>query len=195
MHGLINRSIQCFLRETYGEEAWAAIAANAGFGADRFESLLNYDDDLTEDMLLAAAKQTGNPRDTVLEDLGTFLVTHPTTQGLRRLLRFGGDSFVEFLHSLEEMPDRARLAVNDLILPTLEIRDHSAVAFTLLVTHRFAGFAHVLLGVLRAMADDYGALVLLEYQGRRDGVETLSIEVFEEEFSEGRDFDLIAQSA
>ncbi len=62
----------------------------------------------------------------LLEDLGTYLVSHPNVQGLRRLLRFGGAGFIDFLHSLDELHDRARLAVPDLDLPQLELRDHGS---------------------------------------------------------------------
>lgn len=190
MHGLINRSIQLFLRDTYGAEAWSAIAEAADLGSDNFEALLNYDAALTDAVLEAASDHLGNPRDMVLEDLGTYLVSHPNVQALRRLLRFGGESFVEFLHSLDELHDRGRLAVTDLALPLLELRDHSTSAFTLMVTHDHAGFGHVMVGVLRAMADDYGVLAFLEHQGSKDGVETISIELLEMSFAEGRDFAL-----
>jgi hypothetical protein len=50
----------------------------------------------------------------LLEDIGTYLVTDPALEPLRRLLRFGGDTFAEFLGSLEELPDRARLAMPQL---------------------------------------------------------------------------------
>lgn len=192
MHGLINRSIQCFLADTYGPRAWATIAAAADLGADGFEALMLYDNAQTEAVLQAAAAHLGKPRDMVLEDLGTYLVSHPNVQALRRLLRFGGETFVEFLQSLDELHDRARLAVPDLSLPTLELRDHSMSAFTLLVRHDHPGFGHVTVGILRAMADDYGALALLDYQGRKDGVETISIELLEMSFAEGRDFALSA---
>jgi len=190
MHGLINRSIQLFLRDTYGAEAWGMIAAEAELGHDNFEALLSYDYVQTEAVLAAASHHLDSPREMVLEDLGTYLVSHPNVQALRRLLRFGGETFVEFLHSLDELHDRARLAVQDLSIPVLELHEHSAAAFTLLVTHEHAGFGHVMVGVLRAMADDYGALAFLEHQGGKDGVESISIELLETGFAEGRDFAL-----
>jgi hypothetical protein len=190
MHGLINRSIQCFLRDTYGGEAWHAIAAKAGLGADGFEALLVYEAALTETVLEAACAQLSTTRDMLLEDLGIYLVSHPNVQGLRRLLRFGGAEFVDFLHSLDELHDRARLAVPDLDLPQLELRDHGAGAYSLAVTHPHAGFGHVMVGVLRAMADDYGALALLEHRGRQGGVETIAIELLDMRFAEGRHFEL-----
>ena len=51
-----------------------------------------------------------------------------------------------------------------------------------------------MMGVLRAMADDYGALVLLEHCGRAAGVETLKIILVEVDFSEGRSFELGARA-
>ena len=56
MHGLINRSIQCFLRDTYGVSSWSAIARAAGLGFDNFEPLLIYDTALTESVIEAAAQ-------------------------------------------------------------------------------------------------------------------------------------------
>ncbi|MCP3972627.1 MAG: heme NO-binding protein [Rhodobacteraceae bacterium] len=190
MHGLINRSIQCFLRDTYGAESWNTIAAVAELGHNNFEALLDYDQAQTEAVLGAAAGHLGSPLEIVLEDLGTYLVSHSNMHSLRRLLRFGGESFVDFLHSLDELHDRARMAVPDLSVPVLELLDHSSSAFTLLVRHDYPGFGYVVLGVLRAMADDYGALVFLEHQGEKDRVEMVSIELLETGFAEGREFAL-----
>ena len=194
MHGLINRAIQCFLRDTYGEPAWQAIATAAELGFDNFEALMTYDAAMTEDVLSAACEYLSKPRDMLLEDLGTYLVSHPNVQSLRRLLRFGGVTFEEFLHSLDELHDRARLAVPDLTMPQLELRDHGGANFTLIVEHPHPGFGHVMVGVLRAMADDYGTLALLEFQGRKEGVETIVIELLETSFAEGRHFELGARA-
>ena len=193
MHGLINRSIQAFLCDTYGASAWQEIADEAGLGFDSFEALLSYENAQTEAVLQTASEFVANPRDGLLEDLGAYLVSHPNVQSLRRLLRFGGENYADFLHSLNELHDRALLAVSDLELPVLELRDHSPSRFTLLVTHEHPGFGHVLVGLLRAMADDYGALAFMEYQGRRDGVETVSIELLDMGFTKGRDFVLSAR--
>ena len=121
MHGLVNRSIQCFLRDTYGAAAWAHVVREAGLGFDSFEAMLNYETAMTEAVLVAAARVLGRPRESVLEDLGTYLVSHENTQALRRLLRFGGVTFDDFLHSLEDLPERARLALTDLDLPALTL--------------------------------------------------------------------------
>lgn len=189
MHGLINRSIQVFLRHTYGEALWGRVAFEADLGFDSFEAMLAYDDDLTVRVIDAAAAALSRPRETVLEDLGTFLVSHPNLERLRRLLRFAGVDFVDFLHSLDDLPGRGRMAVPDLDLPLLELRGQGPERFLLICRAPFAGVGHVMVGLLRAMADDYGALVLLEHEGSGAAGEVISIHLLEQRFSAGRRFE------
>lgn len=190
MHGLINRSIQCFIADTYGPAVWTDIAEAAGIGAEGFEAMLTYDDPVSYAVLDAAALQLSRSRESILEDIGTYLVSHPTTEPLRRLLRFGGASFAEFLDSLDDLQGRGRMAVPVLDLPALELQEHTPGRFTLHCRSANPGLGHVIVGVLRAMADDYGALAMLEHQGRRDGAERIAIELLDQSFAEGRQFDL-----
>lgn len=195
MHGLVNRSIQCFLRDTYGAAGWASVARQARLGFDNFEAMLNYDTALTEAVIDAAATVLQRPRETVLEDLGTYLVSHENTQALRRLLRFGGVTFDDFLHSLEDLPERARLALPDLNLPVLTLEEGSAGDYRLYVSAEITGVGHVMVGLLRAIADDYGALVLLDYAGASGTDEAIQIKLLDQRHSTGRDFNLAGYSA
>lgn len=192
MHGLMNRAIQGFLRDTYGEDLWARIARTARLHPDGFEAMLHYDDALTETVLATAADQLGRARETILEDLGTWLVSSGPGQPLRRLLRFGGVTFTDFLHSLEELRGRGRLALPDLGLPVLSLREPQPGNYDL-TCQGLPGFSHVLMGVLRAMADDYGALVLLDHCGTSGARETLHIQLLAADFTEGRRFDLAGE--
>lgn len=189
MHGLMNRAIQSFLRETYGQQLWLGVAADAGVAPEGFEAMLQYDDALSDSVLSAAARALGRTRATILEDLGTWLVCSQTGQPLRRLLRFSGSSFPDFLHSLEDLPDRGRLAISDLDLPLLELQEVAPGSYRL-SCHGPPDFSYVLMGILRAMADDYGALVLLDQTGRRDASEEITIQLLQTNYAEGRRFDL-----
>lgn len=184
MHGLCNRALQCFLRDRLGEAGWAALARVAGISAGGFEAFGRYDDALTEAMLAAAVACTGHEREVLLEDLGTWLVSHPSCEAIRRLLRFGGADFAGFLFALEELPDRARLAVPDLELPALWIVPLEG-AVRLEVGRGMDGFAAVAAGMIRALADDYGTLVVLT--ALPDAVE---VRLVETEFAEGKRFAL-----
>jgi hypothetical protein len=192
MHGLVNRAIQCFVRDTYGAETWEALARRGDLPLAGFEAMFIYDDAITDRMLDAAVAVLGRPLDTVLEDLGTYLVSHPNVDALRRLLRFGGETFDEFVESLDELPRRAALALPELELPVLEVVPDDAHGTTSRISCRWprAGFGHVLVGMLRTLADDYGALVLLDHEGWDGDAEWIRITVMSGSFSTGRPFRL-----
>lgn len=190
MHGLINRAIERFVRDTYGRDVWGTVMRRAGLDYTEFEAMLTYEEHVTHDVLAALAGVLDRPLQGILEDIGTYLVSHPNVEALRRLLRFGGPTFTEFLHSLDDLPARARLAVPDLALPELELRERGDGRFSALCRSRTPGFGHVMVGLLRALADDYGALALLEHRGRRHGLEVIEIRLLAVEYASGRRFDL-----
>ena len=191
MHGLINRSLECFLNDTYGADVWHDVVKGAGLGFKHFEPMLDYDDALSYAVLAAAANRLSKSNDTLLEDLGTYLVSSPNVKSLRRLLRFGGVTFVDFLHSLDDLYDRAKLAVPELELPKISLlNDGNNGSFKVVCKGPHRGFGRVILGLLRAMADDYGALVFMEYHGAGEGYEEISITLVQSGYADGRDFSL-----
>ncbi|WP_170381813.1 heme NO-binding domain-containing protein [Ruegeria atlantica] len=195
MHGLINRAVQSFVCVTYGQSCWLRVADAAELGFTEFEAMLVYDDDVTIRVLDAVCADLKRPRAEILEDLGTYLVSHPKMEDLRRLLRFGGVTYVEFLHSLDDLSDRVRLAVSDLCLPALELIEVSPTEFRLLCHPGLAGYSSVMVGVLRAMADDYGALAMLSHDGQDGEAEVISVVLVESAFAKGRHFDLGARKS
>lgn len=188
MHGLINRAVQCFVRDIYGADSWAALGAATGVGTGGFESMLTYDDEITFRLLDELCRMRKQPAEDILEDIGTYLVTHPNTRAIRRLLRFGGQSFTELLHSLDDLPDRARLAVPELELPALHLTELKTGRFKLEVASSRGGFGPVMAGVLRALADDYGALAFLQLQSAMVPREVLVIDLLDTEFAEAKQF-------
>jgi hypothetical protein len=130
------------------------------------------------------------PRGEVMEDVGAYLVSHPNTEAVRRLLRFGGMNFEDFLHSLDDLPDRARMAVSDLHIPAIELHGHEPGHYSLICQTPLVGFGHLMMGVLRVMADDYGALALLELESGEVGSETVKIQLIEADYADGRVFEL-----
>lgn len=190
MHGLMLKAIQSFAQGTYGPSVWAAVTRIAAPDHPEFEAMLTYDDDVAETVLTALAHELNRPRASVLEDIGTFLVSDPKVDRLRRLLRFTGVTYEDFLHSLDDLPGRARLAVPDLILPRLELRTGAEGRYVLSVFGPPQGFGHVMTGILRAMADEYGALVMLDHDGDAARGEEIEITLVEAAFTEARQFDL-----
>lgn len=162
MDALLLRSLQGYVRDTFGLQVWQAICRRSALTVETFEPMLRYDPGLADRVAEHAAQVLGRPVETVWEDMGTYLVTNPGHEGVRRLLRFGGVSFADFLHSLEEMPGRARLAMPELDLPEVQLHEVGPDHFRILCRSRLQGMVRVLVGMLTAMADDYGALCLIE---------------------------------
>lgn len=193
MYGLTNRAIQRFVTDTYGAEMWSEVASTAALGFDNFEPLLIYDPTITESVINAASFELERPRDDFLEDLGQYLVTHPNSEPIRRLLRFGGADFRAFLESLEDVPERARLALPDREFPPVTLHQVGRHDFLLLIESDLEGLGHMVVGALRGIADDYGVLAMIEYRGRFQGADRLTVVVHDEGHSEGRQFDLVEQ--
>jgi hypothetical protein len=190
MHGLINRSIQSFLYDTYGAALWSAVAQAARLPEDGFEAMLHYEDELTDTTLATACQKLGKPLSALLEDLGSYLVTR---EALRRLLRFGGVDYADFLMSLEELQGRGQMALPDLALPEIEVSAEAEGRYRLCIRSPHQGWGAVFTGLLRAMADDYGALALIEQRLEAAGAEMVSVELLEASFAAGRRFDLAGE--
>ena len=198
MQGLLNRAIECFVTDMHGGAVWAAIARKLHLNGAGLDAMLSPDPLLARRMVQVLSRILARPDADVLEDIGTYVVSNPDMLALRRLLRFGGEDFLEFLYSLDDLRDRARLAVASLDLPGLELEEVGADRFRLICfsgppyrpDDSLTGFGHVMLGLLRAMADDYGALVMLEHCDGPPGVEVVEITLIEAAFAAGRDFAL-----
>ncbi|MEL6644241.1 MAG: heme NO-binding domain-containing protein [Pseudomonadota bacterium] len=190
MHGLVNRALQNFVTDTYGSQAWQAIATAARIDPPWFEAMLTYEDAVTDRVLAAAAGHLSKAVDAILEDLGTYLVSHPNVTAPRRLLRFAGPTFEEFLHSLEDLPDRVRLAVPELVLPDIEVSESAPGKLDVVTGAMIPGYVHVLAGLVRAMADEYGALATIETIESSGDTDRLLVDLHVQGFQRGREFRL-----
>lgn len=190
MHGLIIKAFQGFVTDTYGWDKWRSVTATAGLDFDEFEALTDYSDSVVGDVLDAATRVFGRDQGSIAEDVGTYLVTHANTTAVRRLLRFGGANFTEFLHSLDDLHDRVRLSIPGLLLPKIVLAEPEPNSFVLKCGATSYCSGHVLVGVLRATADDYGALAMLDYKGRVGKWEVVAIDLHDAAFAAGRAFEL-----
>ncbi|WP_135448955.1 heme NO-binding domain-containing protein [Tabrizicola caldifontis] len=186
MDALMLRSLQGYIIDTFGTSVWQAVCRRAALPGETFEPMLRYASGTADRVARHAAEVLGRPVETIWEDMGTYLVTNPDNDGVRRLLRFGGMGFVDFLHSLEEMPGRARLALPDLEMPEVELRELGPDRFEIRCRSEPGGMTSVLVGILTAMADDYGVLCLIE----PGPLGTIQVKILDCAHSAARRFDL-----
>ncbi len=191
MLGVVNKAIEEFVITVHGGAVWQEVLRDIGTPGFRFEPMLMYEDEKSYALIRALSKRLSKPQQDILDDIGTYLVTPPNGGALRRLLRFSGSSFDDFLFSLDDLNDRVDLALPDLQLPQIMVIPQTIDRVHVRVSQTWSGFAYVLQGLLRAMADDYGTLVFLDV--RRDITDSARIEVIliENNFSAGIDFDMV----
>lgn len=194
MHGLICKSLEEFVRDQHGDEVWQQIVQVSGLPVNRFEALRSYDDDLMQSVFISTFQELGRANTLVLEDIGHWICTHPPLEPVRRLIRFSGTSFVDLIYSLDEIHDRARIALPGLGLPKFYVMEHGPNDFRIRSAWHLEGGGAVLTGILRAMADDYGALALIEIGARQQigetWEETLSVNIFDQAHQAPREFTL-----
>lgn len=195
MHGYTNRGLQYFLRDTFGPEIWERISDDPRIGVSDFEAMLVYADAITYAILDFAEEVLGQSAQDLSEDFGTYLISHPNCGPIRRLMRFGGVDFIDFLQSMPDLPGRLRVAIHDMHIPSIELEGHDASHFVLRCGSDVPEFSQVVMGVIRAMADDYGALISLQHRGRQDGLEQIDIHVHDLNFATGRAFSLAGGAA
>ena len=191
MLGVVNKAIEEFVITVHGGAVWQEVLRDIGTPGFRFEPMLMYEDEKSYALIRALSKRLSKPQQDIHDDIGTYLVTPPNGGALRRLLRFSGSSFDDFLLSLDDLNDRVDLALPDLQLPQIMVIPQTIDRVHVRVSQTWSGFAYVLQGLLRAMADDYGTLVFLDV--RRDITDSACIEVIliENNFSAGIDFDMV----
>lgn len=159
---MINRSVESFLRTSYGDALWLEVLRTAQVDQQGFLAMAGFDDRATRRVVYTAARLLGKPIGELVEDLGAWLVQ---LEPVRRLLRFSGPDFIEFVLSLEDLPGRARMILPELPVNNLAVIRNDCSDFTIGADSLPSGWVWALAGALRGMADDYGTLALIAVSG------------------------------
>jgi hypothetical protein len=77
MHGMVNRALQGFIVANCGPDVWDEVRSIARLPEDGFEAMHTYDHALTLACFGAAVDVLDKHPNTLLEDIGTYLVTDP----------------------------------------------------------------------------------------------------------------------
>jgi len=188
MHGLVCCAIQGFLQETYGARLWRDVRSGAGLAFESFEPMLRYKSEMAERLLASACARLDKPVAALLEDVGTWIVTHSSDGAVRRLLRFGGADFREFLLSLDELPGRIQMTIPDIDVPQFHLNELDGARVELVLSWNEVNLSAFILGAIRAISDDYGALVLMEARDVGALETIIQIELLDNSFAQARDF-------
>ncbi len=90
MHGLVNRAMERFVRDTYGREVWIETIRRLDLGYTEFEAMMTYEPQVTKNVLTALGERLDKAVPELLEDIGTYMISHPNIEAPRRLLPAAG---------------------------------------------------------------------------------------------------------
>jgi hypothetical protein len=194
MQGLLCKALETFVLDRHGSQVWDATLTRAGFPNPSFEMFQTYPPGTVAACSDAAAVELSISQNALMEDLGTWICTHPPLEPVRRLIRFSGETYKEMLYALDAIHDRGNLAMPGLDLPVLELSELGQGKYCVFVDAPQPGMGAFILGVLRAMADDYGSLVFVELLTSANMEQSeraeISIQLFDEQFAAPRAFNL-----
>src|SRR5690606_23678002 len=145
-------------RQGYGAPCWRAVAGRIGLEEDGFQPFRRYPFAVTRQLTAAVGAILDKPEAEVIEDVGAWLAR---VESVRRLLRFSGSDFSDFVLSLEELPGRIRMVLPDLEAPEIAVAVHGPQAYRITLAGDDWLWRALIAGMLRAMSDDYGALALI----------------------------------
>ncbi|MGR3199437.1 MAG: heme NO-binding domain-containing protein [Paracoccus sp. (in: a-proteobacteria)] len=178
MNRLVSRAIEEFLRSTYGEKLVQELD-----GTPEAEASVADPARIDVTGLSRGGYRLSKPLSEMLEDMGGWMTR---IEPIRRLLRFSGRDFKDFLLRLDELPGRANLVLPTLPVPRLQVEtSERGVRVMIIDPDPDAAWQFLFVGLIRGMADDYGALCLITIEEA-----SIRIDIWEEQFAEGRLFSL-----
>lgn len=182
MDRLVYSAVEGFLNDVYGGSFCARVVERTLNDETRSRARPNSQAGAVA-VMAAAAEELNKSLTELWEDLGAWLAQR---KSIRRLLRFSGRDFADFLFGLPEFPDYVRLVVPDASIPPMTVLPKTDMV-QIIVHHPGVEWQHVMTGLVRAMADDYGVLGLVSSE--EDGI---AVQISDEAFAEAREFRLAA---
>ena len=161
MYGLVNQGVQTFISNAHGAADWQDICARAGLSDTDFEGMLVYPDDITYKIVGAVSEKYDLPATEVLRLFGDFWVDFSHKTPIGTLLRFGGETLLERLDTLNEMHERIKMSMPHLSPPVFEFEDMGDGTYKLHYASDREGLEHMVIGLVEGLGRETGQSVTI----------------------------------
>lgn len=168
MYGMVNRAVEEMVTQSYGDETWEAIKAEAGVNVDVFIGNEGYPDDVTYALVAAAARVLSLPPEDVLVAFGEYWVLHTARDGYSDLMAAGGRSLPEFLHNLPGFHARVSLIYPNLAPPLFRVTDETASSLHLHYYSHRPGLKPFVIGLLHGLGKMFDTAVKVNVLNDRE---------------------------
>ena len=155
MYGLVNQAIEDLVVSNFGEDKWEQIKAKAGIDVEIFISTDGYPDEITYNLVGAAAETLEMPVEDILIAFGKHWILITAAKSYGPMMKSGGKSLKEFLVNLPNFHTRVATVYPNLAPPMFECADITEDGMTLHYrTHR-SGLTSFVVGLLFGLGELY----------------------------------------
>lgn len=168
MYGLVNRSLQDFICQEYGESEWESIKKRAHVNVDVFVSMEAYPDEITYQLVGAASEHLTIDPSLVLHAFGRHWVLVTGKEGYGEFLNLAGDTLPEFLNNLNNLHTRVALAFQSLRPPEFNVIEDNGESLRLQYISPREGLAPFVLGLLDGLGELFCQDMEIEHTLKRE---------------------------
>jgi hypothetical protein len=176
MYGLVNSGLADYVRRNYDTETWDMIVAKSGVSSEVFVSMESYPDEVTYNLVVAAAEVLGQDVAKILEGFGEHWVLVTAKEGYGSLLGMFGDNMKDFLKNLDSMHARMGTTFPKLRPPSFVCRDIDATTSELEYHSERAGLTPFVVGLLKGLGKYFETPVDIKVIGTKS--ESVSHDTF-----------------
>jgi len=170
MYGIINKSIQDLITQTFGADKWDAVKEKSGIDIDFFLSNEPYNDDITYKLAGAASEVLGISVDEVLHAFGEWWILKTGKEKYAGLIEAGGKNLSDFLINLPLFHNRIMLMYPKLTPPEFKVSNISENSIHVHYHSKREGLQEFVRGLLVGLSKMYKVDSKIELlQSRKDG--------------------------
>ena len=153
MYGMLLESVQHFIQQRYGEEAWLSVIDQSGLRNVVFTTHVIYDDDSMTRIAHACEQVLGDKScDQFMQFFGACFVQYFSHYGYDRMLRVCGRHFRDFLHGIDNIHETMRFSYPKMLSPSFYVTDEDESGCLLHYRSRRTGFHAYVQGQMQEYA-------------------------------------------
>lgn len=186
MYGLVNKALEQVIHQKYSEKfdagSWDEFRRTI-IPVDEFQNMHQYPDELTYQVVGAAAEALGISTDTLLEAVGRYWLLHTSKTGYGLLVQAFGRNPRELLMQLDNLHTRLRYGYIHLSPPSFSCSDVTENSMLLHYYSKRSGLTIFVVGLLKGVADHFQTEIGIEIvQRKEDGFDH---DIFRLQFLDG----------
>ena len=151
MYGMVNRAIKEYVENHCDGIAWNDVKVQANLQVEEFQSMEQYEDAVSVDLIVALSEIQGISPAKVLEHIGEFWIDFAYRSEYGSLIDMAGTTLPEILMQLDELHERVGESFEHLKPPSFWCTNVSDNSLTLHYVSEREGLAPMVIGLIKGL--------------------------------------------